>query len=60
MYGQAAQGGRSLALYTPRLTSACFTCTLYTCLTFLCTYHRPQLVIVLIKGAVRGVPLLFP
>lgn len=39
----------------PRLTTACFTCTLYTCLTFLCTYHRPQLVIVLIKGAVRGV-----
>ena len=37
-------------------TRACFTHTLCTRLSFLCTCPRPQLVIVLIKGAVRGVP----
>ena len=47
----------SCSLYIPCLTSACFTYTLLTWLTFLLTGPSPQLVIVLIKGVVRGVPL---
>ena len=41
----------------PCPTRACFPYTLLTGLTFLRTCPRPQLVIVLIEGAVRGVPL---
>ena len=47
----------SCSLYIPCPTSACFTYTLLTCLTFLCTFLRPQLVIVIVKGVVRGLPL---
>ena len=47
----------SCSQYTPCPTSACFSYILLTWLTFLRTCPRPQLVIVLIKGAVRGVPL---
>ena len=46
----------SCSLYIPCLTSACFTYILSSGLTFLCTCPRPQLVIVLIKGAVRRSP----
>lgn len=47
----------SCCLYIPCMTSVCLPCTLLTWLTFLHTCPRPQLVIVLIQGAVRGVPL---
>ena len=42
----------------PCLTSACFTYTFLTRLTFLHTCPRPQLVIVLIKEVERGMPAL--
>ena len=49
----------SCSLYIPCWTSTCFIFILHTWLTFLCTCLRPQLVIVLIKGVVRGhAPLL--
>ena len=44
------------SLYIPCWTTAYFTYTLLTGLTYLCTCPRLQLVIVLIKGAVRGMP----
>ena len=47
-----------LLLYISCLTSACFIYILPTWLTFLHTYSRSQLVIVLTKGAVRYSPLL--
>ena len=46
-----------LLLYISCLTSACFIYISPTCLTFLHTYSRSQLMIVLIKGAVRYVAL---
>ena len=45
------------SLYIPYSTSACFTYTLLTGLTFLHTSFRTQLVTVLIKGAVKGMTL---
>ena len=55
LYGQGTQDSCSLTLCQPPcLTSACFNCILSTSLTFLHTCLRPQLVIVLTKGAVRG------
>ena len=47
----------SCSLYIPCPTRACFVYTLLTWLNFLHICPRPQLVIVLIKGAVRGLPL---
>ena len=49
----------SCSLYIPCWTSTCFILILCTWLTFLCICLSPQLVIVLIKGVVRGhAPLL--
>ena len=46
-----------LLFYISCLTSACFIYILPTWLTFLHTYSRSQLVVVLIKGAVRFMAL---
>ena len=47
----------SCSLYIPCPTRACFVYTLLTWLNFLHICPRPQLVIVLIKGEVTGLPL---
>lgn len=52
VYGWTTQDGSSLCIRC--MTSACFTYTLFTCLTFLHTCPKPQPVTVLIKGAVRS------
>lgn len=50
--GWTTQDGSSL--YIRCVTSACFTYTLFTCLTFLHTCPKPQPVTVLIEGEVRS------